>query len=132
MAAADGGTVQRGSRRIGAILTDRQPFGPVDTEGLISAGDPAVDQLFDRSNLIFAQTREAIRPSYIIGRKGAGKTAFLLGATDHRHQEQLRTSTIYSELVAVLRRYTERRAPLYTEQVADVWQALFDHIALAH
>jgi hypothetical protein len=124
--------VQRGSRRIGAILTDRQPFGPVDTEGLITADDPAVDQLFDRSNLIYAQTREAIRPSYIIGRKGAGKTAFLLGATDLRHQEQLRTSTIYSELVAVLRRYTERRAPLYTEQVADVWQALFDHIALAH
>jgi hypothetical protein len=124
--------VQRGPSRIGTILTDRQPFGPVDTEGMLDAEHPELDQLFDRSNLIYAQTRADITPSYIIGRKGAGKTAFLLGASEAHRQEQLRTSTIYSELVATLRRYTDRRAPLYTEQVAEIWHALFDHIAIAH
>lgn len=124
--------MQRGPSRIGAILTDRQPFGPVDTEGMLDAEHPGFDQLFDRNNLIYAQTRSDFAPSYIIGRKGAGKTAFLLGGSDAHRQEQLRTSTIYSELVATLRRYTERRAPLYTEQVADIWHALFDHIAIAH
>jgi hypothetical protein len=124
--------VQRGPSRIGAILNDRQPGGPVDTESLIDAEHPELDQFFDRSNLIYAQTREAASPSYIIGRKGAGKTAFLLGASDSHRQERLRTSTIYSELVATLRRYADRRAPLFTEQVADIWHALFDHIAIAH
>src|SRR3954454_14937091 len=60
-----GGTVQRGSSRIGAILNDRQPFGPVDTESLIDAEHPELDQLFDRDNLIYAQTRETASPSYI-------------------------------------------------------------------
>jgi hypothetical protein len=118
------------SGRIGAILNGREPFGPVDTEGFLHA--PEADQLFDRSNLIYKQTAGPTRPAYIIGRKGAGKTAFLIGGSDGRNQEQLRTSTIYSEMVATLRRYTERRAPLYTEQIAEIWQALFDHVALAH
>ncbi len=118
------------SGKIGAILNGSQPFGPVDAEGVL--GRPEADQLFDRSNLIYKQTTGPTRPTYIIGRKGAGKTAFLIGASDSRHQERLRTSTIYSEMVATLRRYRERRAPLYTEQIAEIWQALFDHVALAH
>lgn len=122
--------MSRSSGRIGSILSSRQPFGPVAAEGVLDC--PEADLLFDRSNLIYRQTTGPARPTYIIGRKGAGKTAFLIGAADGRHQEQLRTSTIYSEMVALLRRYSERRAPLYTDQIAEIWQALFDHVALAH
>lgn len=121
-----------GPGRLDSILNARQPFGPLDTESVIMAGCPEADQLFDRSNLIYAQTRGVARPTYIIGRKGAGKTAFLLGPAGEGPPEQLRTSTIYSEMVALLRRYDERRAPLYGEQIAEIWRALFDHIVLAH
>ena len=63
------------------ILTTREPFGPADSESVFEAGLAGVDKLFDRSNLIYAQTTCASRPTYIIGRKGAGKTAFLFGST---------------------------------------------------
>ena len=62
------------------ILTAREPFGPRDADALVRADPLESDQLFDRNNLIYAQTSAAARPTYIIGRKGAGKTAFLHGA----------------------------------------------------
>ena len=76
------------------ILDHRQPFGPPDTESVVSAGCACIDRLFDTSNLIYAQAVGAARPAYIIGRKGAGKTAFLLStAGPGRQPELLRTAT---------------------------------------
>jgi hypothetical protein len=118
---------------LGRILTPREPFGPRATEALVDEG--AVAQLFDRSNLIYAQASAAARPTYIIGRKGAGKTAFLRGATGEGgpKQEMLRTATVYAEMVAVLDHYRQvRNSPLFVPQAADIWLALFDHVAVFH
>ncbi|MDQ3152619.1 MAG: hypothetical protein M3R63_13155 [Actinomycetota bacterium] len=116
------------------ILTAREPFGPRDAESLIDAGLAGSDQLFDRSNLIYAQTCAASRPTYIIGRKGAGKTAFLRGSPVQGEpaQEVLRTATVYAEMVAVLHHYRATRSPLFVPQVADIWLAMFEHVALYH
>jgi hypothetical protein len=118
--------------RLDRILNDSQPFGPVDTESLVSANCADADQLFDRSNLIYAQAAGPARPTYIIGRKGAGKTAFLLGASGRSRPELLRTATVYSEMVATLRCYYEQRGPLFVDQVSDIWRALFDQVAIAY
>jgi hypothetical protein len=115
------------------ILNRHQPFGPPDTESVVSAGCIGAERLFDRSNLIYAQAVGTTRPAYIIGRKGAGKTAFLLAtAGPGRQPEMLRTATVYSEMVATLRCYAEHRGPLFVEQVGKIWSALFDHVALAY
>lgn len=113
------------------ILTAREPFGPRDAEGLADAGS---ELLFDRTNLIYAQTSAAARPTYIIGRKGAGKTAFLRGsaARGAPPQEVLRTASVYAEMVAVLHHYQQSRSPLFVPQAADIWMALFDHVAAYH
>jgi hypothetical protein len=114
------------------ILTEREPFGPRDAvDTLVGEG---CDQLFDRRNLIYAQTSAAARPTYIIGRKGAGKTAFLRGSATRGEvpQEVLRTDSVYAEMVAVLRHYQRVRSPLFAAQVADIWLALFDHVAAYH
>jgi hypothetical protein len=113
------------------IVNDSQPFGPIDTESLVDANCADAEQLFDRSNLIYAQATGRIRPTYIIGRKGAGKTAFLLGGNGRR-LELLRTANIYSELMATLRCYNEHRGPLFVDQVSDIWRALFDQVAIAY
>jgi hypothetical protein len=66
------------------ILTNKWPFGPIDAvqvDEAIQAGVTGADQLFDRTNLIYSQVVGHSRPTYIIGRKGAGKTAFLLSST---------------------------------------------------
>ena len=117
------------------ILTAREPFGPRDSEALVRADPTGSDQLFDRNNLIYAQTSAAARPTYIIGRKGAGKTAFLRGATlgaAAPPQRVLSTASVYAEMVALLRQYKEARGPLFVPQTADIWLALFDHVALFH
>ena len=62
------------------ILTAREPFGPRDSETLSRAAAAEYDQLFDRNNGIYAQASAARPRTYLIGRKGAGKTAFLHGA----------------------------------------------------
>lgn len=114
------------------ILNDRQPFGPLDTESVLEAGYVDADRLFDRSNRIYAQTAGPARPTYIIGRKGAGKTAFLLGSDGTSRPEMLRTAGVYSAMVETMRTYTTRRGPLFAEEVSDIWRALFDHVALAY
>lgn len=118
---------------LGRILTTREPFGPRDTESVIMAGLTDAAQLFDRSNQIYAQATSPSRPTYIIGRKGAGKTAFLLGSmTSGQRPTELGTATVYHEMVSVLRRYDEVRGPLFADQVAEIWLALFEHAALFH
>jgi hypothetical protein len=116
--------------RLDRIVNDRQPFGPIDTESVVLADCADAEQLFDRSNLIYAQAVGRDRPTYIIGRKGAGKTAFLLGTG--RKPELLRTASIYSELMATLRCYDEQRGPLFVDQISDIWSAVFDQVAIAY
>jgi len=125
---------QRNGDDFRRVLTPEEPFGPFDTENILDAGPAIARQLFDRSNLIYAQAASTSGPTYIIGRKGAGKTAFLLGSTlgNGQPSEELNTAEIYSEMLAVLRRYDECRAPLFVDQVADIWMALFEHVALFH
>src|SRR5215470_4089450 len=115
------------------ILTESAPFGPLESDGLFQDGLEPAQRLFDRSNLICAQTQR-VAPPYIVGRKGAGKTTFLLGTTlgAGLPTETLQTSAVYSEMITVIRRYGEVRGPLFVDQVAEIWLALFDHVALSH
>jgi hypothetical protein len=39
---------------------------------------------------------------------------------------------VYSELVTAIRRYGETRGPLFVDQTAEIWQALFEHVAVFH
>jgi len=116
------------------VLTDQRPFGPGDTESVVHHGLANVDRLFDRTNLIYAQTVADTRPTYIIGRKGAGKTAFLVGSslTGRPLSEVLKTDSVYHAMAKVLREYSRAHGPLFVDQRADVWQALFEQIALVH
>ncbi len=116
------------------VLTAREPFGPRDAESLVDLGLAGTEQLFDHRNLIYAQTSRSSRPAYIVGRKGAGKTAFLRGPSgrDEGPQEVLRTAAVYAEMVAVLNHYRDARSPLFVPQVAEIWQAVLDHVAVFH
>ena len=123
---------ERPHTRLNRILTASAPFGPLASDTLFDAEPASAQQLFDRSNLVCAQAH-LTAPSYIVGRKGAGKTAFLLGATfGSQNVEMLQTSAVYSEMVAVIRRYGEVRGPLFVDQAAEIWRAMFEHVAVSH
>ncbi|MEU3646116.1 hypothetical protein AB0E59_22220 [Lentzea sp. NPDC034063] len=115
------------------VLTPQNPFGPIATEEVITLGRSNASRLFDRNNRVYAQAVADSPPTYIIGRKGAGKTAFLLGP-DVRHEQPqivLQTEDVYHEMLKVFHEY-DRDHELFVGQRADLWQALFDHVALFH
>ena len=121
--------------KLDRILTESAPFGPLASDSLFDAEPASAELLFDRSNLICSQAQHTA-PAYIVGRKGAGKTAFLLGATfaccSNQNIEVLQTSAVYSEMVTVMRRYGEVRGPLFVDQTAQIWLAMFEHVAVSH
>ena len=117
------------------ILTAREPFGPRDSETLLRADPAEYDQLFDRTNGIYAQAFTAAPPTYIIGRKGAGKTAFLSGsafAVGAPPQRMLTTASVYADMASLLEKYRRYRGPVFAEHAGDIWLALFEHVAMYH
>lgn len=115
------------------VLTPQRPFGPIATEDVVDSDRSTVDQLFDRNNRVYHQAVGRSSPAYIIGRKGAGKTAFLMGAAlgGRASREVLQTEAVYHEMLGVL------SAPgtgpeLFVGQRADIWTALFEHVAVFH
>lgn len=118
---------------LGEILTHEEPFGPPDADVLFARSPETAFELIDRTNLVFS--RAAInRPVYLVGRKGAGKTAFLKG-TFHDSDiafEELVSPSVYSKYLGFVRRFQERHAPLFADQLAEVWATLFTHVAIFH
>ncbi|UVS78784.1 P-loop ATPase, Sll1717 family [Actinokineospora sp. UTMC 2448] len=117
---------------LGRVLTPARPFGPIATEDVAGIGRSTVDQLFDRNNRIYSQAVSDLFPAYIIGRKGAGKTAFLISSDTDREvwRAAIDTEKVYHEMLNVLNAY--RGDGLFVGQRAEIWTALFDHVAMFH
>ena len=118
------------------ILTAREPFGPRDSETLLRA-----DCRPNTTNCSTATTASTPKPSpparatYLIGRKGAGKTAFLRGATFRAGappQLMFSTGSVYADMAALLTKYRAHRGPVFAEHSGDIWLALFEHVAMFH
>ena len=118
---------------LGDILTPEEPFGPPDADRLFARSSETAFELIDRTNVVFARAAMN-RPVYLVGRKGAGKTAFLKG-TFHDGDiafEELVSGSVYSKYLGFVRRFQERHAPLFADQLAEVWSTLFAHVAIFH
>jgi hypothetical protein len=102
------------------LLTRRQPFGPIATP-------KAVDEdffcaIFDKSNRLYQAIKA--RPTLIIGRRGAGKTAFL-GA--HNFNERYSFSITLDpdeEFPRMMRRIEQRLPGVIPEEVSLLWTSL--------
>jgi hypothetical protein len=121
------------ARAVGDVLTTDEPFGPPDADQIFARSEEAGFELTDRSNKIFERAAFR-RPVYVVGRKGAGKTAFLKSSLHDARVPHvaLVTGNVYSKYVGFIRRFEERHAPLFADQMADIWMALFTHVAIYH
>ncbi|GAA1042070.1 hypothetical protein GCM10009557_67250 [Virgisporangium ochraceum] len=104
------------------VFTDEEPLGP-------TAIPPGID--LDELSLLHDPTASPNRllksrsPTFIVGRRGSGKTSLLLWQqqTPYGTSVQLRTDAIFSRVSAVVNRL--RRDIVLTEEgVADVWNLL--------
>jgi len=116
------------------ILTPEHPFGFQATESMFEFGKDNTDLLFDRRNLVYRQAVHESRPTYIVGRKGAGKTAFLASSQflGSARIEELQTGNVYREILTVLGTYEQRYGRPFVDETAKIWMALFDEIAMFH
>jgi hypothetical protein len=102
-------------------FTEQQPFGPINADVI----PPSVFRdLFDTENLIYPELES--HPSLIIGRRGAGKTAFLKSiALNHSAHVtvELPAHVAFRKIVLSIEEFSRGGAVL-VEEVADLWRVL--------
>ncbi|GEM_PF-731824 len=103
-------------------LTENQPFGPEDA-ALIH--DPYCKRmLFQGENNIYSRLRQ--HPTYIIGRKGSGKTAFLHSGYAGDERTCIIDLNSASAFALILRTVQSLGVnSLYVEPVAKLWEMSF-------
>ncbi len=113
------------------ILTRNQPLGPPYTEELLRSPRGIFEQLYDRMNGCHGSA-ERDDPLYVVGRKGSGKTAFLVGTAfvDGAKVILIKSEDAYHEIERLRIRYAREVGPLFAENLAHVWQVLLTHAAM--
>lgn len=112
------------------VLTASRPFGPPGSEAMTSSTD-VFRKLYVSRNLPHRRAA-ANKPSYIIGRRGAGKTTFLVGLSllDDAQVLRLRSEHIYSEIGRIIREYGEKVGGLTADLNCHIWEVVLGHTAI--
>jgi hypothetical protein len=104
------------------VLSDEQPFGPPDASLYTSMLD-AHRLLYDSDNRIHHRATSNGAP-FVIGRKGSGKTAFVMAPKllPNVVALELPGPDIYGGVFGALRTLAGRSERAYTEQCATLWR----------
>jgi hypothetical protein len=130
--------VQSAGAHLQDVIDRASPAGPSATEDLLDVTENLLDtsaevfgQLYDATNHTHRSTR-ADAPSYIVGRKGAGKTAFLIGAALAGNADVVlvKSEHIYTEVNRLRSRYSAQNGALVADTLAYVWEVLLVHAAM--
>ena len=103
------------------LVTLETPLGPRETEPLVG-NDSAFLKLYDKSNGVHRESKVA-HPNYVIGRKGAGKTAFLMGTAlaDKTDVTRIKSEDVYTKISDLVIRHSERHEKPVADELAYVW-----------
>jgi KaiC/GvpD/RAD55 family RecA-like ATPase len=111
-------------RALSELFTDDQPLGPIQTPADIDLAE--FDAIFDSDNQIWKSVSS--QPSVVIGRKGAGKTAFLKGLTLKNSKDVvvfLRSNNVFRVSLTIIQQFAWQRRLVFVEDIADVWKRMF-------
>jgi hypothetical protein len=113
------------------VITLREPLGPSFTEALINTNPGVFGRLYDGTSHAHRETR-VDDPSYIVGRKGSGKTAFLLGGALAHEAEVvlLKSEDVFFVVDKLRQRYAATHGALVTDNLVNVWEVLLFHAAM--
>ena len=117
-------------RELGRYISDEQPFGPIATERVHDR--EVLDYLFESDNE-FNQEAARVSPTIVVGRRGSGKTAFLLASKTQDGSRGIRINThdVFASVSAVVRALIARNTPYFVGHVADLWEAALWHCVMA-
>lgn len=113
------------------VVNSEYPLGPSETESLFHMEQEVFRKLYDETNKVHKLAR-AENPYFIVGRKGAGKTAFLLGAAFSEQAElvRIKSEDVYTEVNKLCARFEERNGPVVADALVHVWEVLLYHAAM--
>lgn len=115
---------EKSRRHLVELFTDEQPLGPIQTPTEIDLQE--FKAIFDSDNQIWKSVDT--QPAIIIGRKGAGKTAFLKGLTLRQPNEIvvfLRSNNVFRTSLNIIQKLSWQRRLVFVEDIADVWRRMF-------
>lgn len=117
--------------RLRELVTLEEPLGPSQTEPLVNVDKDIFRKLYDESNGSHKLARME-NPFFIVGRKGAGKTAFLIGAAfaDRADVILIRSEEVYTEVNKLCSRYSARNGLVVADSLVNVWEVLLFHVAM--
>lgn len=106
------------------VLTAEQPFGPPDAAHFTSNVE-LLRLLYDPDNRIHERAERSGAP-FVIGRKGAGKTAFVTAPQlrDGVTAVELPSADMYQGVFDVIRAIMNRSATVFPEHSARLWRHL--------
>ena len=98
---------------------------------MLGVGTSVFSRLYDKTNDIHVATRTQ-NASYIVGRKGSGKTAFLIGGAlaENADVVLIQSEHIYSEVNRLSARYSAANGTLVVDSLVNVWEVLLLHAAM--
>jgi len=111
------------------IFTEAQALGPIASPA--SKDLDILRRIFYKVNLIYEEMAKR-RPSVIVGRKGAGKTALLHSVyLDNRYKiiVELTAHRAFRQMVDSIERLS--KGTVLVEEVSDLWELIFWHAILA-
>lgn len=120
-----------GERALREVVNFKEPLGPSQTETLFDMDQEVFRKLYDETNRVH-QIARTENPFFIVGRKGAGKTAFLLGAAFSEQADVvlLKSEDVYTEVNKLCARYEEQNGTVVADALVHVWEVLLYHAAM--
>ncbi len=111
-------------RLLKRVITEQQPFGPPDAAQFTASTD-LLRLLYDPANRIHRQAEMTGAP-YVIGRKGAGKTAFVTAPKlrDEVVAVELPSADVYQGVFGVISTLLRRQPRVFAEHTARLWRHL--------
>ncbi len=105
------------------FVTDETPFGPIAMDE-ISTRD-VYEALYDRDNRIHAEILRR-RPSFIVGRRGAGKTALMrTPMLDPRNLlVEFKSADLFAHVLHCVETIESSGGRLFVKQVGDIWEGV--------
>lgn len=116
---------------IDSMFTIDTPLGPISTPvGELGRTKKFHEILFDQAAQLSRRSDE-LRPWVIVGRRGAGKTAFLYHrffAGSYQHHVPMESAQVFRDISLQIESLLQRDVPTYApfvENVSELWRAIF-------
>lgn len=119
------------SHELSDVVTLEKPLGPHESEPLVHMGQAVFRRLYDETNMVHRAARTE-NPFFIVGRKGAGKTAFLVGVAfaDGADVILIKSEHVYGKVNTLRLRYSGLNGPIVADELVHVWEVLLFHAGM--